>query len=147
MRLVLRLAFFVCFSFEFVIMHLLFSVWNLNWVWYRHISCLSFHNKLPFAISVVPYSQNQTSEKNFSFKLSKLGKFCEESCCNSNTQFALSRLFNSYKSKKNSLDATVALIQVPIHSPKKQVKWRKNCIIPSCNWAFFQVIFYCSFSH
>ena len=60
MRLVLRLAFLyvliLCYLF-------LFAVCNLNCVWYRHVSRLAFRNKKPFVISVVLYSQNQTSIK------------------------------------------------------------------------------------
>ena len=79
---------------------------------------LAFHNKLPFAISVAPYSQNQTSIKNFKFKPSEFRKSCEESCYKSNTQVVFSPLFNSYKSRrKNLLDASVVLIQVFIRSP------------------------------
>ena len=118
MRLVLRLA-FLCFCFGFFVIYLLFAVWNLSCVWYRHVSRLAFHNKLPSAISITPYSQNQTSIKNFNFKSSEFWKFCEKSCYNSNTQVVFSPFFNSYKSRrKNLLDIGVVLIQALIRSPE-----------------------------
>ena len=54
-KLVLRLA-FLCFNFEFFVICLLFVVFNLNCLWYCHVSPLAFRKKLQFAISVAPYS-------------------------------------------------------------------------------------------
>ena len=62
MRLVLRLAFLCVLALNSLLLAscLPFEI-NLNCVWYRHVSDLPIHNKLPIAISVASYSQNQTS--------------------------------------------------------------------------------------